>query len=199
MNIEVEIKVKIENLKEIKSKLSRRGKLIKSIRQIDEYYIPVQRDFFAQKPHPTEWLRIRTNPDRVIFEYDKSINKKADGEQDCAKEYETEISDADELRKILIFLDFKKVVTVEKQREYWDCGDLEVALDDVKGLGYFIEVEAKGNFRSAKKAKEACFNFFADLGIKNAKSTQIKKGYPVLLLESKKSAGLGRKRCLSHA
>lgn len=188
MNIEVEIKVKIENFKEIKARLAKRGKIIKSIKQVDEYYTPVHRDFFAQRPHPTEWLRIRTNPDRVIFEYDKSINKKADGEQDCAEEYETVVSAPGELRKILFFLNFKKVETVMKQREYWECGDFEVALDDVKGLGYFVEVEAKGNFESTAKAKEACLKFFADLGIKNAKSTQIKKGYPVLLLEKKKNS-----------
>ena len=143
MNKEVEVKVKIENFDDIKKKVSTRGRLIKSIRQIDEYYIPFHRDFFAQKPHPIEWLRIRTNPDRVIFEYDKSINKKPDGEQEYAEEYETEISNPEEFRKILKFLDFKKVITVDKNREYWDCGRFEVALDKVKGLGSFIEVGGK--------------------------------------------------------
>jgi adenylate cyclase class 2 len=183
MNIEVEIKIEIKNLEEIRKKLSVCGKLVKSIKQIDEYYVPFHRDFFAQKPHPTEWLRIRTNPDKVIFEYDKSINKKADGEQEYAEEYETEISNVDELKKILKFLDFKKVATVDKQREYWDCGNLEVVLDNVKDLGCFIEVEAKGSFENPIAAKKACFKFLEELGIKNVENIQIKKGYPVLLLE----------------
>ncbi len=183
MNIEVEIKIEINNFEEVKAKVASWGRLIKSIKQVDEYYVPLHRDFFAQKPHPTEWLRIRTNPDKVIFEYDKSINKKANGEQECAEEYETEISNPDEFRKILNFLDFKKVVTVDKQREYWDCGDLEVALDQIEGLGTFIEVEAKGNFESTAEAKRACLKFLENLGIKNPEKTQINKGYPVLLLE----------------
>lgn len=186
MNVEVEIKVEINNFKEIKIKVAGMGKLIKSIRQIDDYFIPAHRDFFAQKPHPVEWLRIRTNPDKVIFEYDKSINKKANGEQECAEEYETEISNADEFRKILNFLDFKKVTTVDKQREYWDCGDFEIALDRVDGLGDFIEVEVKGNFESNKKAKESCLKFLEDIGIKDAEKIQINKGYPVMLLEKTK-------------
>lgn len=106
MNIEVEIKVKIENFEEIKDKVSQRGNLIKAIKQVDDYYVPYQRDFFALKPHPVEWMRIRTNPNKVIFEYDRSINKKADGEQDYAEEYEVEISDVDNFKKILGFLDF---------------------------------------------------------------------------------------------
>lgn len=183
MNVEVEIKVEISNFEEIKSKVAAIGKLIKSIRQIDDYFVPCHRDFFAQKPHPVEWLRTRTNPDKVIFEYDKSINKKVNGEQECAEEYETEISNAEEFRKILSFLDFKKVITIDKQREYWDCGNIEVALDKVEGLGDFIEAEASGDFGSNEKAKETCLKFLENLGIQNPEKVQINKGYPVLLLE----------------
>ena len=183
MNIEVEIKIEVENLQEIKKKVEVLGKLIKSIKQIDDYYVPVHRDFFARKPQPIEWLRIRTNPDKVIFEYDKSINQKADGSQDYAEEYETEISNPDELKKILDFLDFKKIVTVEKQREYWMCGNVEVALDDVKGLGCFVEAEAKGEFESPEQARKECINLLKKLGIENDDSIQIKKGYPHLILE----------------
>ncbi len=185
MNVEVEIKIKVDSFEGIKKKLSLYGKPIKSIRQIDEYFIPCHRDFFAQKPYPVEWLRIRTNPDRVIFEYDKSINKKADGEQECAEEYEVEISQPDEFRKILGFLDFKKVITVDKQREYWDCGNFEVVFDNVVGLGLFIEIEAKKGFKDTTTAKEGCINFARELGIKNVENNHIKKGYPVLLLEKK--------------
>ncbi len=185
MNIEVEIKVKVNDLEEIKNKVSAIGNLIKSIKQVDEYYIPCHRDFFAQKPHPTEWLRIRTNPDKSIFEYDLSVNKNTDGEQECAEEYETEISNPEELRKILNFLDFKKIITVEKQREYWVCGNIEVALDNVKNLGYFVEAEARGDFKSNAEAKTACIKFLEGLGIKDVGRNQINKGYPVLILENK--------------
>src|SRR3989338_7136161 len=112
MNIEVEIKIKVDNLPEIKKKVSKMGELIKTIKQIDDYYIPCQRDFFANKPQPIEHLRIRTNPDKVVFEYTRTINIRADGDYDYAEEYETEISSAEELKKILEFLDFKKYVTV---------------------------------------------------------------------------------------
>jgi adenylate cyclase, class 2 len=189
MNIEVEIKVKINNFEEIKKKVSSLGKLVKSIKQIDNYYVPFHRDFFAKKPHPDEWLRIRTNPDRVVFEYDKSINKRADGEQDYAEEYETEISNSEEFKKILEFLDFKMVATVEKHREYWMCGNIEVALDKIKELGSFIEAEAIGNFKNKKEAKIACIKFLENLGIKDVENIQIKKGYPQLLLELQKNNG----------
>lgn len=159
MNIEVEIKIKTDNLEKIRKKVAVEGKLVKSIKQIDDYYIPCHRDFFALKPQPVEWLRIRTNPDKVIFEYTKAVNMEANGDYDYAQEYETIISSGEELRKILDFLDFKKVVTVDKQREYWMCGNIEVALDNVKGLGYFVEAEAKGDFKTNAEAKKACISF----------------------------------------
>src|SRR3989344_558694 len=100
MNIEIEIKVKVDNLAEIKEKVSKIGKLVKAIKQIDEYYVPVQRDFFAHKPQPIEHLRIRTNPDKIVFEYTRTVNMKADGDYDFAEEYETEISNVEEFKKI---------------------------------------------------------------------------------------------------
>jgi len=182
MNIEIEIKIEVEDLEAIKEKMPGFGKLIKSIRQIDDYYVPCHRDFFAQKPHPVEWLRIRTNPDKVVFEYDKSVGKGADGLQEYAKEYETEISRPEEFKKILGFLDFKKVITVDKKRQYWNCGKFEIALDDVKGLGSFMEVEAKSNFDNPAKAREECISFLKNFGIEISEKDLIKKGYPALFL-----------------
>ncbi|KUK99399.1 MAG: hypothetical protein XE08_0055 [Parcubacteria bacterium 32_520] len=48
MNKEVEVKIKIENFDDIKKKISIQGRLIKSIRQIGEYYIPFHRDFLLK-------------------------------------------------------------------------------------------------------------------------------------------------------
>ncbi len=183
MNIEVEIKVKVNNLAEIKEKVSKMGKLIKAIKQIDDYYTPSHRNFFTQKPHPTEFLRIRTNPDKIVFEYNKSINKKENGEHDYAEEYETEILDKKEFEKILGFLDFKKVLTVEKNREYWMCSKIEVALDEVKELGSYVEAEAKGDFQDEKEAKKECIKFLKNLGIKDVGKNITFKGYSQLLFE----------------
>ena len=84
-----------------------------------------------------------------------------------------------------MFLDFKKSVTIDKYREYWMCGGIEVALDNIKGLGYFIEAEAKEDFQDAIEAKKACIDFLENLGIQDVKNKQIKKGYQQLLWENR--------------
>lgn len=188
MNIEVEIKIQLNNLEMIRKRLKTLGgSLEKSLHQVDDYYVPCHRDFFAAKPCPVEWLRVRKNPDRVIFEYDRSIVHREDNAQDYVEEYEVEIKDPASLRRILKFLDFKKVATVDKQREYWRCGNFEIALDKVKDLGFFIKAEAQGNFPNAKKARAGCVNFLTrKLEIKDWSKRQIKTGYPVLILKKTK-------------
>lgn len=186
MNIEVEIKVKIESINEIREKVAKIGRLIKSTNQVDTYFIPNHRNFFAKKPQPVEHLRIRTSPTKSVFEYTRTINLRKNLDYDCAEEYETEISNPKELEKILGFLNFKNVVTVNKKREYWLCGKIEIALDKVKGLGSFVEAEAKGDFKSNDEAKIACINFLESIGIKDVEKNQTKKGYPSLILEKNK-------------
>ncbi|MFH0791815.1 MAG: CYTH domain-containing protein [bacterium] len=79
----------------------------------------------------------------------------------------------------------KKIVIVDKQREYWNCGDFEVAVDDVKGLGYFVEVEAKSNFENAIQARQKCIIFLDKLGMTVNEEDLIKVGYPVMLINNK--------------
>lgn len=182
MNIEVEVKVRVDNFKKIKSELKKYGKLIRSIKQIDEYYTPCHRDFFEKKPIVTEWLRIRTNPDKVLFEYDKTIIKNTKEKEWYGEEYKTEISQPIEFRKVLKFLDFKKLVTVEKKRELWDCGNFEVCLDEIKDLGFFIEVEIKKSSKDILKEKKMCYTFLNKLGVEVIPENIPSVGYPLLLL-----------------
>jgi len=188
MNIEVEIKLKIENWQEIRKKVSSLGKLVRSIKQIDEYYIPIHRDFFAQKPKTIEWMRVRKEPERTVFGYYRAIDHEGDKDGWIDEEYETEISNPEDFKKILGFLDFKKVITINKEREYWDCGDIEISLDKIKELGNFIEVEAKKNFKNNDEARQACRDFFGKLGIKDIKKLQTTKGYANMMLDKKLSA-----------
>ena len=186
MNIEVEVKLKIENRNEVREKVASLGKFVKSIKQIDEYYIPSHRDFFAQKPHPLEWMRIITEPDRVIFGYYRSISTEIEKERGRVdEEYESEITNYEDFKKTLEFLDFKKIITVTKEREYWEYGKLEIALDKIKELGDFIEVEAKGDFKSDKEAKSACVSLLHKLGIENTDDKELWEGYAEMVLNKK--------------
>ena len=79
-------------------------------------------------------------------------------------------------------LDFKELVVLEKSRSSWNYKNVEISVDEVTGLGYFIELEAK-NFNSIEEAKEHLYNILNELNIRIGE--QHFKGYPHPLLEKK--------------
>jgi len=56
-------------------------------------------------------------------------------------------------------------VTVIKNRAYFDCGDFEVTLDQIKDLGDFMEIEANKDFGGLQKTRKACLDFLKTLNI----------------------------------
>jgi adenylate cyclase class 2 len=59
------------------------------------------------------------------------------------EEHETEIASADALRAILAALGLRPVLAFEKQRSTWHLGEAEVVIDEIEGLGTFLEIEAE--------------------------------------------------------
>lgn len=59
-------------------------------------------------------------------------------------EYEVEIDNSDNLDKIFNILGLEKIAVVDKQRKtYLYLNKYEIALDYVKHLGYFLEIEVQ--------------------------------------------------------
>ncbi len=87
----------------------------------------------------------------------------------ASKEYETRVEDAKAVKKILGGVGLTKVFEITKKRSEYSVGEFEVCLDDVKGLGYFIEAaleflkEVDGN--ASKKLREKIYCFTKTLTI----------------------------------
>lgn len=183
-NIEVEIKIPLnkKDFLRIKKYLRKFTKFVKSSRHIDDYYTPKHKSFLEPK-FPFEWLALRQRDGRVLFNYKHWYPEGIKNTTHC-DEYETEVGDAKQFENILKALDFKKILTIDKTREtYIHKNRLEIALDFVKGLGYFIEVESLKNVGGLKKARGEILEFLRSLGIKETKT--VPGGYGVALLRKK--------------
>ena len=66
---------------------------------------------------------------------------KEDSEFKKRREIETEIKDADSMRRLLAELGYEQVLVVEKTRRLWRLDRCEVALDELPSLGHFVEIE----------------------------------------------------------
>ena len=179
-NIEIEIQVSIENSNSLVEFLEKNAVFQKESHQIDEYFSPAHRNFTEVRPIE-EWLRLRDSSGKYSINY-KHWHFDETGKSHYCDEYETKIEDLDQLKKIFEVLNFKSIVKVDKIRKVWIYGEYEIAMDSVKGLGDFVEVEyiGKDNQADPKKITDEMVEFIKSINC--GKITRNYVGYPFQLL-----------------
>ncbi len=177
--MEIEIKVKIERSENLQKLLESEGKLKYTDKQIDEYYTPAHKNFVSVEP-VVEWLRLRDSNGKFSINYKHWIAGD-DGQTNHCDEHETKIENLEAMRNILKALDFKYLITVNKERRAWDYKDYEISFDRVEGLGDFVEIEYKGSDTDSKKITDEMMEFLKNLDC--GEITRDFRGYPYLLLE----------------
>jgi len=186
-NREIEIRICLnkKSFLDLKKRIRKIAKLKRKSREIDDYLTPFHRNFVKPK-YPFEWLRIGERGNRNLITYKHFYPEYADYHTHC-DEYETKIEDANSLNKIFSALNFKKLVTVDKKREVYNFkNEFEISSDEVKNLGYFVEIEAKKDFGGVIKTRKKIFEFVKRLGFDQFREDKkISKGYPYLLMKKK--------------
>ena len=143
---EIEIKIKIENIKEIRDKILKLNvEFIKTEKEIDEYF-----DFEDKTLiNADKTLRIR-NKEVVCFkgprENNQTFQRKARSLKDsCDKriseETETKIQNYENFINFLNKSGIKVSFVKEKMREYFKKDNLIITIDTLPCLGSFIEIE----------------------------------------------------------
>jgi len=182
--IEVEIKVPVSKkvFEKVRKHLKKNGKFLNSSYEIDKYFNAPHRNFLKKK-HPTEYLRIRTKGSNGSFTY-KNAYFNESGEKTHSDEFESKVDNPSQIEKILKVLNFDNFLTIDKKRETYTYKDeFEIALDKVKGLGYFVEIEATRNFGSNEQTLKKLFFLAEGMGIDTSRKD--KDGYALLLLKKK--------------
>jgi adenylate cyclase class 2 len=150
-NIEIEIQVNVENLKPLIKFLKSKAVFQVERHQVDEYFSPIHKDFLGVRP-VSEWLRLRNADGQFSINY-KNWHHEKDGKGYYCDEFETKIENIEQARKILSALRFRPIVMVDKLRKIYIYKDYEVAIDSVKGLGDFVEIEYIGKDSKADPKK----------------------------------------------
>lgn len=161
MKMEIEVKAKVRNPDALASKLREIGCVLNEpVAQDDCIYNKKGIDP-RDHSHGTPVLRIREQKGRIVF----TLKKNRSNDLDCI-EKEIEITDKNTLEEIIELLDYEKTVEVHKKRQRGKYGDYEICLDEVEGLGFFIEVE-KMSDEDGEKVQDELFNFLKKLGIED--------------------------------
>lgn len=178
MKKEIEVKAKVKDFKSIKTQLEKLGcSFGEPVVQHDEIFLR-KGIAFSEHKLGDPVLRIRQAKDKVFFTLKKSQSFELD-----KIEKEVIVNDADEMRELIDHIDFHKVMEVHKTRVKTHYKDMEICLDEIDGLGSFIELE-KITDQDATIVQKDLFDFLSTLGI--AEKDQVTKGYDVLLYEKGK-------------
>ena len=179
---EIEIKLSLQNPDEVKEFLNKNAKSVsENIYQKDSYYVPIHRDFLAVK-YPFEWLRLRKSPKGMFITY-KHFFPENVKKTDYCDEFETKIDNFEAMEKMFKSLDFKDAVVVEKSRTSWIFEEVEIVIDNVTDLGFYIELEAKESFDNPKDGKLYLYKVLKKLNARVCEEDL--RGYPFRILENK--------------
>jgi adenylate cyclase, class 2 len=181
MSFEVEQKFAVTDLAALQQRLLDCGVRWKeSVSQTDQYFAHPCRDF----ARTDEALRIRQVGARNLLTYK---GPKIDAATKTRREIELPVQDGpaagDGWRKLLDALGFTPVACVRKQRRkgvlLWQQAMVEVALDDVAGLGQFLELELVADSQTLQAARERILSLADHLGLADPE----RRSYLELLLE----------------
>ncbi len=145
--------------------------------QHDHYYAHPGRDFAVTD----EALRIRQDGQNVQLTYKGPLI------DDVAKsrlELETGIESTEAAAGILEALGFRLVRVVSKQRRpfelTWHTAGVEAVIDQVEGLGVFVELETISDLDGHQAARDILLQLAAELGLEDSE----RRSYLGLLLQA---------------
>ena len=174
---EVELKIKLNNPEKIVGHLKTLGvEFGASKTQFDKVYLQTGVNYPLKLG--TNVLRIREESGKYLFTL-----KRPEGIELSKVEYETWVSNPQELDKIILDLGWVKYVEIKKTRSKGKVGDVNLCLDSVEGLGDFLEGEIfdeEGGLEVQEKLKKLFLSW--GVGVDEI----VNEGYDVMLVKKQK-------------
>ncbi len=171
---EIEVVVAFDNSKEEVIKILSKYDYIGEKEIIDTYYYDPLR--IGLQPESdlrlNETFRVRQTKKGNYLTYKKQHFK---GKLWVySDEYETKVEDSNTIKSIIEMLGLKELIKVHNKRKVYKYKDFEIELEDIEGLGIFIEVEKLSKTdNNEMEIKEEIRDFIRSLKLKNVKELNI--------------------------
>jgi len=134
--LEIELKVRTDDLGGVRAKLREKGaRFLHRLHEHDVYYNAPHRNF----AETDEALRIRYSEGKPVVTY-KGAKLSGLGLK-AREELNTAVESGDVFEEILSRLGFVPAAAVNKWRETYTLSPATITLDEVEGLGTFVEIE----------------------------------------------------------
>ncbi len=163
---EIEIKAQVRDREALLAKLGSLGCALSDPVTQDDTVYAKNVGSVAEFVRNSAFLRIRVQgSSKTIFTVKHHEGRDANDPTGVPVEYELEISSRDTMQQILTVLGFREAVRVKKTRRKCRYQEWEICLDEVEGLGTFIEIEQMAALEEAEAAQKGMVEFLLSLGI----------------------------------
>jgi adenylate cyclase class 2 len=160
---EVELKVRADHERVRERLAAHDAAQLEHVTQVDTYFDAPHREF----AETDEALRVRRE-----HRADETVTRLTykgplmEAESKTREEIEASIANGDDVSAIFEALGFEPAATVRKERRRFRLDDLTVTLDEVEGLGEFLEVETEVETEDAiESAREDAAALLRDLDL----------------------------------
>ena len=131
-----------------------------------------------------DFLRIRVRGSGEIIFTLKHHPTRHEGRPDSMPiEHETSVGSKDEMEEMIRIMGYQEVVKTDKVRQKGHVGKWEVCIDEVEGLGTFIELEELTDGTETQRVIDEMLEFLATLGI--AREDMFADRYDIALLKKR--------------
>jgi len=182
---EIEVKALVRDPKAVVQKLETQGCVLGNpVTQEDIIFVREPGSSVDEYLENDVFVRLRTlSTGKIIFTAKYNPSRKHFGDT-MVTEHETEVASRDTTIDIVQLLGYTEAIRVIKTRRSGVCGEFTICLDDLEGIGSFIEVERCVPDDSEHDAIVASMHdFLADLGITEG-DKQVKR-YDLQMLDLK--------------
>ena len=154
MPLEIEAKLKVEDLAPVRSRLQNLGaKFVGDFREVNAIFDTEDRALLAED----KGLRVRTARDLKTDKETCTITYKGPRKHSAMKsreETEMLVEGFEAATRLLQQLKFTQVLSFEKKRQTWELSGCKVELDQLPHLGDFVEIEGASE-RAIQKVQES--------------------------------------------
>ncbi len=176
--IEVEAKIKVRDVKAVRKKIKKIAKYVNREKKKDNYY-----SLKFEGKYPKKSLRVRDRGKKVEVNFKQWLSYKLGVH--AKKETEFYVSDLPGFFELLKDFGFKEWMNKEKMTELYKTKDgIHIELNEVKNLGWFIEIEILCKENEVMKSRRRILELFDRLELK--KKHVERKGYTKMLWGLKK-------------
>jgi len=182
--LEVETKVKLDNkeVSDLREKILKIAKFEKKVSKSDDYFAIPRRGKGIIKRYPKKAFRIRDDGKSYIINFKRWLTKYWTNAIVIKEEFEFETKNPEKFLALMADLGFKqwlKKFKISEAYTYKKNHKVNIEINKVRHLGYFMEIEYIAEKRELKKAIRIVEDILRELGIE-PKDVQ-NKGYTKML------------------